>query len=494
MSLTVRGPGGRAALVLSIGVLLAGVTAACSTSHAGSSDSVALTLEGKQIVDPARLEADGERELAYTVGFGYVSPTGTGLPRCWFAKVGLTDQVDGRLWCGPVQVPSSSPTNAWVPIPLKKTGENASQVQLQAQAPDVPIPGNRSTPIGDGLLRADGSTLDPKVAVNRTVSANFVAVLADTDHKPNADLGLTDPVSVRMHDDLLAVNATGYGHPSSFPIGDGATLVPDKGVQLRVLRLHVERPGKTDPAFGAQQWAGWRPQPSTLTLAVEGRRTVLSADRLPDSGDVLLIYSVPDKPDPAESLILSSVGANSLEQQRAVPGGKPAAQIPDSLLTAGGVSKVPANAGQQITVKTARPYGGVAPGDHSAQVSVTGVRLGRQRPIKLDSGDYQLVTDVTPGMALLEVAIKATGQLPAIMGGTVTKDSFALTLPNGSLAKQVGVRYDGDLLPAALVFEVPAAVKSVKIGVSTGSVQVSALGRVDLTAAGAPVELPLDFG
>lgn len=493
MSLTVRGPGGRAALVLSIGALVLGL-AACSTSRAGSSGSVNLTVEGKQIVDPARLEADGERELAYTVSFGYVSPTGTGLPRCWFAKVGLTDEVDGRLWCGPVQVPGSPPTNAWVPIPLKKTGENSSQVQLQAQAPDVPIPGNRSTPVGDQLLRADGATLDPKATVNRTASANFVAVLTDSDHKSNADLGLTDQVSVRLHDDLLAVNATGYGHPASFPLGDGATLVADKGVQLRVLRLHVERPGRTDPAFGGQQWAGYRPQPSTLALAVEGRRTMLSGDRLPDSGDVFLIYTVPDKPDPAESLILSSVGSTSLDQQREVPGGQPKTKIPDALSTAGGVSKAPAGASQQITVRTSRPYGGVPAGDHAAELAVTGVRLGRQRPIKLDSGDYQLVTDTTDGKALLEVDIRTSGQLPAIMGGAVTKDSFALTLPDGSKAKLMGVRYDGDLFPAALVFEVPAAVRSVKIGVSTGSVQVSALGRVDLSATGGPIELPLDFG
>jgi class 3 adenylate cyclase len=80
------------------------------------------------------------------------------------------------------------------------------------------------------------------------------------------------------------------------------------------------------------------------------------------------------------------------------------------------------------------------------------------------------------------------------MGGPVTKNSFALTLPDGAKAKLVGVRYDGDLLPAALVFEVPADVKSVKIGVSTGTVLVSALGPVDLTAIGAPIDLPLDFG
>jgi hypothetical protein len=480
-------------LVLSIaGLLLGG--AACSTSRAGGSVAATLTVEGKQVMDPAQLEAAGERELADTVSFGYVSPTGTGLPRCWFAKVGLTDQVDGRLWCGPVQVPGSPPTNAWVPIPMKKTGENASQIQLEVQPPAVPQPGNRSTPVGDQLLRADGSTLDPKAVVNRTATANFVAVLADTEHKSNADLGLTDPVTVRMHDDLLAVNATGYGDPSSFPIGDGATLLPDSSVRLRVLRLHVERPGKTDPAFAAQQWAGWRPQPSTLALEVEGRRTVLSADRLPDSGDVFLIYTVPDKPNPAESLILSSVGSNSLDQQREVPGGKPKTAIPDSLLTAGGASKVPAGASQKISVKTITSYGGLAAGDHPAELTVTGVRMGRQRPIKLDSGDYQLVTDVTAGMALLEVDVKTAGQLPAIMGGTVTKDSFALTLPDNSRAKLVGVRYDGDLLPAALVFEVPATVKSVKIGVSTGSVQVSALGRVDLTATGAPIDLPLDFG
>jgi hypothetical protein len=220
---------------------------------------------------------------------------------------------------------------------------------------------------------------------------------------------------------------------------------------------------------------------------------VLPADRLPDSGDVFLIYTVPDEPTPAESLVLSSVGSNSLDQQREVPGGQQKTAIPDSLLTAGGVGKVPAGAAQKITVRTGKAYGGVPAGDHPAELAVTGVRLGRQRPIKLDSGDYQLVTDVTAGMALLEVDVKATGQLPAIMGGTVTKDSFTLTRPDGAKAKLVGVRYDGDLLPAALVFEVPAAVKSVKIGVSTGSVQVSALGRVDLTA-GAPIELPLDFG
>lgn len=203
---------------------------------------------------------------------------------------------------------------------------------------------------------------------------------------------------------------------------------------------------------------------------------------------------MPVKPDPAESLILGSVGANSLKQQMDVPSGKRTAQAPDALLPTSGVSKVPANASQKITVKTTVPYGGVPAGDHTAELAVTGVRLGRQRPIKLDSGDYQLVTEVANDKALLEVAIKATGQLPAIMGGPVTRNSFALTLPDNSKAKLIGVRYDGDLLPAALVFEVPATVMSVKIGVSTGSVQVSALGRVDLTATRAPIDLPLDFG
>jgi hypothetical protein len=489
----VHGPGGRAVLLLSAAALVLGVTG-CSTTHAGSSGSVTLMVEGKQIVDPAGLEAQGERELAYPVGFGYVSPAGTGLPRCWFAQVGANGQVDGRLWCGPVQVPGSPPTNAWVPVPMKKTGENGSQIQLQAQAPDMPQPGNRSTPVSDELVRSDGSTTNPKATVNRTAGANFVAVLADADHKPNPALGLTDPVSVRMHDDLLAVNATGYGAPASFPIGDGAMLVPDKGVRLRVLRLHVERLGKTDPAFAAQQWSGWAPQQSTLSLVVEGRTTVLPADRLPDSGDVFVIYAVPDKPDPAEALVLGSVGATSLEQRMTVPGGRRAAAPPDALLPPGGVSKAPANASQKIDVRTRVPYGGVAAGDHTAELTVTGVRLGWQRPIKLDDGNYQLVTENTPGKALLEVAIRTTGQLPAIMGGPVTKNSFALTLPGGARAALVGVRYDGDLLPAALVFEVPAGVKSVKIGVSTGTVPMSALGPVDLTATGAPIDLPLDFG
>ncbi|MEV6611819.1 hypothetical protein [Kutzneria sp. NPDC051319] len=492
MSLTVHGPGGRAAILLSAGALLLGA-AACSTSHAGASGTATLTIGGKQIVDPARLEAEGERELAYTVGFGYVSPSGTGLPRCWFAQLGLSGSVDERLWCGPVQVPGSPPTNAWVPIAMKKTGENDTQIQLQVQPPDVPLPGNRSTPVSDSLIRADGTTTSPKAVVNRTASANFVAVLTDTEHKSNADLGLTDPATLRVHDDLLAVNATGYGRPSSFPIGDGATLIPGKGTQLRVLRLHVERSGKTDPAFSAQQWTGWHPQQSTLSLVVEGRRTVLSPDRLPDSGDVFLIYAVPDKAEPGESLILGSVGANSLEQPVRIPDGKRAAKAPASLATASGVSRVPANATQKFVARTIVPYGGLPAGDHAAELTVTGVRLGRQRPIKLDSGDYQLVTETTDGKALLEVAIKTTGQLPAIMGGPVTKNSFAMTLPDGSKAKLVGVRYDGDLLPAALVFEVPADVKSVKIGVSVGSVQVSALGRVDLTATGA-IDLPLDFG
>jgi hypothetical protein len=300
-------------------------------------------------------------------------------------------------------------------------------------------------------------------------------------------------VAVRAHDDLLAVNATGYGRPANFPIGGGATLVPDKGVQLRVLRLHVERPGKTDPAFAAQQWSGFAPQQSTLSLVIAGRTTVLSPDRLPDSGDVFVIYAVPDKASP-ESLVLSSVGAKSLDQRLDVPSGQRATPPPDALLTPSGVSKVPANASQPITVRTAVPYGGLPAGDHAAQLTVTGVRLGWQRPIKLDSGDYQLVTENTAGKALLEVAIKTSGQLPAIMAGQVTKNSFTLTLPDGGKAPLVGVRYDGDLLPAALVFEVPAAVKSARIGVNTGPVQVTALGRVDITAGAAPIDLPLDFG
>ena len=494
MSPTARGPGGRAVLLLSAAALVLG-GASCSTSRAGSgSTTVTLTVEGKQILDPARLQADGERELASSVGFGYVSPSGGGPPRCWFARVGTAGEVDGRLWCGPVQVPGSPPTDAWVPIPMTKTGENASQIQLTVQPPTVPDQGNRSTPVGDGLVRADGTTTDPKVTVNRTARLNFVAVLADTDHKSNANIGLTEQVSVRMHDDLLAVNATGYGRPSSFPVGGGATLVPDKGVQLRVLRLHVQRPGKTDPAFAAQQWSGWAPQQSTLSLVVAGRTVMLPADRLPDAGDVFVIYTVPDKPNQAESLVLGNVGAKSLDQRMDIPSGKRTTQPPDALLTPSGVGKVPANASQPITVKTAVPYGGLPAGDHAAQLTVTGVRLGWQRPIKLDSGDYQLVTENTAGKALLEVAIKTSGQLPAIMAGSVTKNSFTLTLPDGASAPLVGVRYDGDLLPAALVFEVPAAVKSVRIGVNTGPVQVTALGRVDITAGGGPIDLPLDFG
>ncbi|MFC0433525.1 hypothetical protein [Kutzneria buriramensis] len=493
MSPTVHGPGGRAVRLLSAAALVLGA-AACSTSHASSgSTPPTLTVEGKQILDPAGLQAAGERELASAVSFGYVSASGAGKPQCWFARVGTDGQVDGRLWCGPVQVPGSPPANAWVPIPMIKTGENASQIQLSVQDPQVPQPGNRSTPVGDELLRADGSTTDPKATVNRTARANFVAVLTDTEHKSNVDLGLTEKVAVRVHDDLLAVNATGYGRPATFPIGGGATLVPDKGVQLRVLRLHVERPGKTDPAFAAQQWSGFAPQQSTLSLVIDGRTTVLSPDRLPDSGDVFVIYTVPDKAGP-ESLVLSSVGAKSLDQRLEVPGGQRATPPPDALLTPSGVSKAPANASQPITVRTAVPYGGLPAGDHAAQLTVTGVRLGWQRPIKLDSGDYQLVTESAAGKSLLEVAIKTSGQLPAIMAGQVTKNSFTLTLPDGGKAPLVGVRYDGDLLPAALVFEVPAAVKSVKIGVNTGPVQVTALGRVDITAGAAPIDLPLDFG
>jgi hypothetical protein len=492
VSPTVHGPGGRAALLLLAPVLA--LTAACtSTTHAGGSNDVNLTIEGKQVIDPAGLESAGERELAYTLGFGYVSSSSTGPARCWFANTGSSGEVDERLWCGPVQVPGSPPTNGWVPIPMKKTAENAGQIQLQVQPPEVPLAGNRSTPVGNALVRSDGSTVNPTVVVDRTAGANFVAVLSDTDHRSNASLGLSDAPAVRMHDDLLSVTATGWGHPGSFPLPDAVTLRPDAGQQLRVLRLHVEKPIKTDPAFSSQQWEGYAPQHSTLSLEVNGRGTMLPDERLPDTGDVFVLYTAPASAT-ADNLVLGTVGSNSLAQRMAVPSGKRADIPPAALARTTGVGKVPANATQTITVGTGRSYGDSPAGTHQGSLKVTGVRLGWQRPVKLDDGDYQLITELPPGKALLEVDVKATGdRLPAIMAGPVTKVSFQVTLPDGSRAPLVGVRSDGDLFPVALIAEVPADVTSVKIGLRSGPVRLSALGKVDLTATGAPIDLPLDL-
>ncbi|AHH94327.1 hypothetical protein [Kutzneria albida] len=487
MSLTVRGG---AVLLL---VPLLAVAAGCSAPPANSAESVEFTVDGRQVVDPHQLQTEAEQQLSYALSFGLVSSAGAGAPLCWFARTGSTTQVDERLWCGPVQVPGSPPSNGWVPVPMKKVGENPGQVQLQVQAPEVPQAGNRSTPVGDRLLRTDGASLDPKIPADRTAGPNFVAVMADTEHRTNAELGLDGADAVRLHDDLLTVTGTGWGHPDSFQLPDQSTLRAAPGMGLRVLRVHVERPAKTEDAMKGQQWEGWAPQPSTVSLQVGDRRQELPAERLPDSGDVFVLYTVPDGQSSPESLVLNTVGAKSWEQRLEIPSGNRLSNDPAALRRTGQPAQEPTGE-QQVKITTGHGYGDSPGGEHAAKLAVTGVRVGRQRPVKLDSGRYQMVTTSAPDKALVEVRMKVSGdKLPAITAGPLTKDSIELTLPGGERAKQVGIRYDGDLFPSAVVVEVPADTKSIKVGLRPGSVKLPALGEVALATSGDPVQLNLTF-
>lgn len=455
--------------LLVTGLALVSTVAGCTTPPASSAEQVRLTIKGQPVLDPQGLQAKAESELSYALNFGFVARAGR-MASCWFARTDLESEVDTRLWCGPVQVPGTAAASDWVPVPMKEVERGEAGVRLVVEPPQVPAQGSRSTPVGK-LVRTDGRETDPSEVSPSQAGRDFLAVLPD-DGRP------LDPVSgVRIRDDQLEVRVTGYGRPDSWRTEQG-DLTAEHGVRLRVLRLEVDKHTETDPAFDQSQWHGWQPQRPELALELPGRRHPLPGDRLPDSGSVLVVYTVPEEGG-AESLALDTVGVKSLEQRVEVPSGKALTDIPPALRRGAGPAQPPA-ARQQVRV-----------GDKTGSLGVTGVRLGRQRPVSYDA-QYELATASQPDRALLELRLEGR-DLPQVAGAAITRDLLAVTLPDGSRAPLVGARYGGDTFPVAVVVEIPADTPSVTLGVAGATVTLPQLGAVPVAGEGTPVAVPLDF-
>jgi hypothetical protein len=468
---------------VSIGLVsVALAVAGCATPPARSApEPEKLTIGGKQVLDGQLLQAQAEEELSFTLNFGYVARTGSRPVDCWFARTNGESEVDTRLWCGPVQVPGTAASADWVPVPLKETKQESGGVRFEVQPPQIPENGTRSSPVGS-LVRSDGTETDPnkEEAESSEAGPDFLAVLPDDGKSSNEDLGLAAASELWMRDDLLSATATGWGTPDSFPEGR-SRLKPGPGLRLRVLRLKVDQLLKTDPAFDQLPWQGYTPQPSELALELPGRRQQLPADRLPENGSVFVVYTVADDAQGGEVLALNTIGTKSLEQRVELPSGKPTTEVP-------AVLRRPSGPAKQADVKQRIEVNG-----KQGELKVLGVRLGRQRPVKVN-GDYQVATTSAPDKALLELRISAKGDgFPDTVGGFATKELFAVKLPNGSEAPQVGVRYDGGPFPVALVVEVPADARSVTLGLDEGAVTLPIVGSTSIRPVDGPATVPLDF-
>ena len=461
-------------------LLVVAFTAGCAAAPAAPTvEPPKLTIKGKTVLDGQALQAQAETELNFALNFGFVARAANSSVDCWFARTNMESEVDTRLWCGPVQVPGTTTSADWVPVPLKEVAQESGGARFEVQAPQVPEQGTRSTPVGK-LVRTDGRETDPTKQVDGEAGPDFLAVLPDDGKRSNGDLHLTDAPALKVRDDFLAATATGFGTPASLPTADG-DLRPEPGLELRVLRLKVERHLATDPAFDQLPWQGWTPQPSELALQLPGRRQQLPHDRLPNNGSVFVVYTVPDGSDGPESLALNTIGAKSLEQRVQLPSGKALSQIP-------AVLRRDATPAKQVEVKQKIEVGG-----HTGELKVLGVRLGRQRPVKV-GGEYQVVTTSAPDKALLELRVNAKGDgFPDVIGADRTKDLFKVTLPNGSPAPVVGIRYDGGPFPVAIVVEVPADIRSVGFTLDAGDVTLPIVGKTAIKSLDAPVTIPLDF-
>ncbi|RDI30826.1 hypothetical protein DFR72_104158 [Lentzea flaviverrucosa] len=462
--------------VLGLTVLLA--VTGCATAPAAQPAAVQLTMDGKKLADASELQATAEAQLAYTLDYGYVARAGAAAVSCWFAKTGLESEVDKRLWCGPVQVPGTGASTDWVPVPLKEVTKTDDEVRYEVQSPQVPEKGNRSTPSGT-LVRTDGKQFDPSKQQDLTAGRDFLAVLPDDGKRSNHELGLGD-ADIKLRDDLLGTAVTGWANPDIWFTSEG-TLRAETGSRLRVVRMKVEKLNETDSGFHRTNWQGFAPQPSELALEVPGKRQVLPADRLPASGSVFVVYTVPDPQEGAEHITLGTLGAKSLEQRAEVPSGK-RADTPPQVLTR-------ASAPAQFTEQTQK----IRFNDRELGLKITGVRLGRQRPVKLGESQYDVATISAPDKALLEVRIEATGDLPDTAGGLWTKDLITVTLPDGSAARQVGARYDGGPLPFAIVVEVPADTRSVSVGMVDGLLDLPRLGKTTIAPVDSRATLALEF-
>ncbi|GAA0214801.1 hypothetical protein GCM10010492_10760 [Saccharothrix mutabilis subsp. mutabilis] len=445
-------------------LLLAGCGAAPARTTASQ---VPLTIGGKPVVDAQGLQMQAEAELSYTLSFGYVARAGDAVS-CWFARTGAQAEVDRRLWCGPVQVPGTAAATDWVPVPLKEVEQNDGGVRLEVQPPQVPDPGSRSTPVGK-LVRTDGREADADQG-GKLAGPDFLAVQPDDGRALPEAAGL-------VRDDQLALRITGYGSPEAWSTEKGE-LRAEHGVRLRVLRLSVERLRETDTAFRQAPWSGWLPQPPEAALQVPGKRHPLPMDRLPETGSVFVVYTVPDAGG-QEALALSTVGAKSLEQRVEVPSGVALGEVFPALRRPPGPAS-PTPVAHKLKV-----------GGAEGALEVQRVRLGRQRPVNVDGQQYGLATASAPDRALLELRLQGR-DLPQTAGAALTKDLVAVTLPDGSRAPLVGARYGGDTFPVAVVVEVPADARSVSVAVTAGTVDLPILGATPIEP-GDPVAVPLDF-
>ncbi|SEQ00440.1 hypothetical protein SAMN04488000_101936 [Lentzea albida] len=465
------------AAVLGLAVLLA-VTGCGTSAPAGQQAAPRLTVDGKKLADASDLQANAEAQLAYTLEYGYVARAGAAAVSCWFSKTGVESEVDKRLWCGPVQVPGTGAGTDWVPVPLKEVTKTDDEVRYEVQSPQVPEKGNRSSP-GGTLVRTDGKEFDPSKQQDLTAGRDFLAVLPDDGKRSNVDLGLGG-ADIKLRDDLLGTAVTGWANPDVWYTAEG-TIRAESGSRLRVVRMKVEKLNETDSGFHRTNWQGFAPQPSELALEVPGKRQVLPADRLPANGSVFVVYTVPDPQEGAEHLVLGTLGAKSLEQRVEVPSGKRADSSPHVLQRAAAPGRF-----QEQTQK-------IRFGDRELGMKITGVRLGRQRPVKLGESQYDVATISAPDKALLEVRVEASGDLPDTAGGLLTKDLITVTLPDGSAAPQVGSRYDGGPLPFAVVVEIPADTRSVSVGMVAGTLDLPRLGRTAISPVDSRATLALEF-
>jgi hypothetical protein len=462
--------------VLALTVLLA--VTGCATAPRPQPAAVQVTVDGLKVADASDLQAQAEAQLAYTLEYGYVARAGAAAVSCWFARTGVESEVDKRLWCGPVQVPGTGTGTDWVPVPLKEVGKDGGQVRYEVQSPQVPEKGSRSTPLGK-LVRTDGREFDPTKQQDLTAGRDFLAVLPDDGKRANSDLGLGN-VDIRLRDDLLGTSITGWANPDIWYTAEG-TVRAEPGTRLRVIRMKTEKLWETDSGFRRTNWQGFAPQPSELALEVPGKRQLLPTDRLPANGSVFVLFTVPDPREGTETLALGSLGAKSLEQRVELPSGKRTGNPPQVLQRAAGPAQF-----QEVTQRTR--FGGSPMG-----MKIIGVKLGRQRPIKLGEGQYDLATISAPDKALLEVRLEATGDLPDTVGGNLTKNLITVTLPDGSTAPQVGVRYDGGPLPFAVVVEIPADTRSVSVGMVEGVVDLPRIGRTLISPVDSRISLALEF-
>lgn len=463
--------------VLGLSVLLA-VTGCATSAPATQPAALQPTIEGKRLADASELQSQAEAQLAYTLEYGYVARAGAAAVSCWFSKTGLESEVDERLWCGPVQVPGTGAGTDWVPVPIKEVTRSDDEVRYEVQSPQVPEKGNRSTPSGM-LARTDGKEFDPSKQQDTTAGRDFLAVLPDDGKRSNHDLGLGN-AEFKLRDDLLSAAVTGWANPDVWFTSEG-TLRAETGSRLRVVRMKVEKLNETDSGFHRTNWQGFAPQPSELALEVPGKRQVLPADRLPANGSVFVVYTVPDPQEGPEHLALGTLGAKSLDQRVEVPSGKRSDSPPAVLQRAA----TPA----QFKEQTQK----IRFGDRELGMKVTGVRLGRQRPVKLGESQYDVATISGPDQALLEVRVEATGDLPDTAGGLLTKDLITVALPDGRTARQVGARYDGGPLPFAVVVEVPADTRSVSVGMGEGVLDLPRLGRTTISPVDSRATLALEF-